>query len=134
MSAAGLFAGVSGPPGWSLPVDSPGAWLNSNDRGAWTGTHRLVRQWRFSAAWAARRARVPRIDVAYILAELRFADRRRRDPLNWAPTVKACVDGLVDAYVLEDDNADRVVGPDLRRGPRDERCRVLLHIWAVGGG
>jgi hypothetical protein len=30
------------------------------------------------------------------------------------PTAKACVDGLVDAGVLEDDNFSRVRGPDMR--------------------
>lgn len=47
-------------------------------------------------------------------------DKRRRDVHNLMPTVKACVDGLVDAGWLTDDSDRYLQGPDLR--PSDEKC------------
>jgi crossover junction endodeoxyribonuclease RusA len=49
-----------------------------------------------------------------VIAWLAFPDRRRRDPNNWWPTVKALMDGLVDAGVWEDDNSQIIQGPDHR--------------------
>lgn len=120
---------------WHVTVAAAGlAWLNSNDRGIWHKHSGTISDWRRVAGWAARAHRVPPIDGrAYVLAELRFADRRRRDPANWYPTVKACLDGLVDARVFADDSADHVVGPDLRLGPvvAGHGGSVVLHIWRL---
>ena len=46
-----------------------------------------------------------------------WPDNRRRDEMNLAPTLKACIDGMVDAGVLPDDSGDYLIGPDYRRGP-----------------
>lgn len=40
----------------------------------------------------------------------------RYDPNNLWPTVKACVDGFVDAGILADDDHKHVIGPDMRHG------------------
>lgn len=106
-------------------------WLNANDRKHWRVKAALTADWRLRAGWEAVRAKVPPLPRAHIVAELRFADRRRRDPANWHPTVKACVDGLVDVGVLPDDNAKHLLGPDLRLGPAvgAGRGAVVLHIW-----
>ena len=52
-----------------------------------------------------------------IAARFQWADARIRDSSNWAPTVKAMVDGLVDAGVLPGDD-DRYID--------DTRCGVTL--------
>jgi hypothetical protein len=124
---------VDGAPLCTLRINCVAKWLNSNDSGAWQRHHHLVALWRQMAGWAAVAAKAPRLSRAYILAELRFRDRRRRDPANWYPTVKAAVDGLVDIGVLPDDSADFLIGPDLRLGPveRTGNGCLLLHIWAV---
>ena len=49
-----------------------------------------------------------------VIAWLAFPDRRRRDAPNWWPTVKALMDGLVDAGVWDDDNSQIIQGPDHR--------------------
>jgi crossover junction endodeoxyribonuclease RusA len=92
-------------------------WLTANQRGSWRVSHRLIRDWRSLAAWSARSARLPRLERGHVVVQLRFRTARRRDPANWAPTGKAIVDGLVDAGVFVDDDASRVVGPDMRLGP-----------------
>ncbi len=106
-------------------------WLNANDRGLWMSRHRITRAWRQRTAYVATAARLPRLDGAHIVCELQFADNRRRDPANWAPTAKACVDGLVDARVFDDDNSSRVVGPDMRIGAKvigaNVGVKLLIH-------
>jgi hypothetical protein len=118
-----------------IPCPGADAWLNANDvagaapKGWWHWRASLVASWRDAAGWYTRAARVPKLHRVHIVAELRFTDRRRRDPCNYYPTVKACVDGLVDVGVLHDDSADYVLGPDMRLGTTALRGGVILHIW-----
>ncbi|MFF8990064.1 hypothetical protein ACF09H_08980 [Streptomyces sp. NPDC014983] len=79
------------------------------------------------AAWAASRA-VPHLERAHIVGVLHPEDRQRRDPANWYPSFKACVDGLVDQGVLDDDDHTRVIGPDMRIGHVVAGSRLVLHI------
>jgi hypothetical protein len=79
------------------------------------------------AAWAASRT-VPPLERVHIIGVLHPEDRQRRDPANWYPSFKACVDGLVDQGVLADDDHTRVVGPDMRMGHMVEGARLVLHI------
>lgn len=132
-AALALRHQVTGPPAHSLCVTATVAWLNANDRGGWYAHSGTIKAWREMTGWAVRRARIGPMRKAYILAELRFTRANRRDPNNWAPTVKACVDGLVDCGVLADDNADHLIGPDLRIGPLSTAANglLILHIWPV---
>lgn len=76
-------------------------------------------------------ARGPVMERAHVLAVLHPADRRRRDPANIYPTVKAVLDGIVDAGVLADDDSTRVVGPDMRIGPMVRRGQLVLWLRPV---
>lgn len=89
-------------------------WINSNDRLFWMERSRRTRAWRDLAREQATTLFVPHLPAGYVVCELVFADRRRRDPANWAPTAKACIDGLVDAGVFPDDDYKHVTGPDMR--------------------
>lgn len=91
-------------------------WLNSNDRLHPMAKSRIVKQWRQLGYACAIREHLPRLGKAHIEARLFFRTNARRDPNNWAPTAKAALDGLVDANVFPDDNADLVIGPDMRLG------------------
>jgi crossover junction endodeoxyribonuclease RusA len=100
---------------WSLVIPAPAPWLNANDRGHWRKRNGTIKAWRDAAHIYARQAKLPLLGKAHIVAELRFADRRRRDPHNYFPTVKACVDGLVDYGLLADDSSEFLIGPDIRQ-------------------
>lgn len=101
-------------------------WLNANDRTHWARRSRLTRTWRALALAAARQAGIPCLDRAHVVATIHKTRAGRWDPANLYPTVKAAVDGLVDAGVFEDDDHTRVIGPDMRAGePRPEPCLVL---------
>lgn len=58
-----------------------------------------------------------RYQAAHAVVTVTWPDRRRRDAHNVMPTVKALIDGLVDAGVLPDDDDRHLTGPDLRVAP-----------------
>lgn len=103
---------------WTVTIPAPERWLNSNQRRDRRGDAPVVRAWREAAAVYARQAKLPKLGRAHITAILSFADRRHRDSPNYYPTIKAAVDGLVDAYVLDDDDDLHVVSLTIQRGPQ----------------
>jgi len=106
--------------------------LNANDRdGHWARRKRITEALREAAGWAARRQRIPALQRAHILGFYEPPDRRRRDPANLYPSFKACVDGLVDAGVLADDDAAHVDGPDMRLGVPCREGRLVLRITEI---
>ena len=116
-----------------LTVTDPGVgYLNANERAHWTRRQHATKAWREAACWEARRRRAPRLTLARIEAHVRWCDSRRRDLHNVAPTVKACVDGFVDAGLLPDDDTKHLIGPDFRLGPplrRGERLRIEFRVY-----
>lgn len=120
--------------GHRLVLPAAGAWITANQRHHWRRTAALVKIWRGRASWEAKRLGVPTLVAARVIAELQFRDRRRRDPANWAPTAKAALDGLVDAGVFADDDATRVVGPDMRLGETAKEPALILHLVPIEPG
>lgn len=88
--------------------------LTSNQRLHWaqrsTRTKALREAAMDQAVWFAGRP----IKRAHIVVTVTWPDKRRRDVHNLMPTIKACVDGFVDAGLLPDDSDAHLVGPDLR--------------------
>lgn len=123
-------------------------WLNANDRIHWAIRAELTDSWKNLTRLAARAAELPRFDgKVHITAVCLFPDRRRRDPGNWYPTAKACIDGLTDSYVkvkpqlavrvagwLADDDAKHLDGPDMRARiePGTRQPTLELHITECG--
>lgn len=113
-----------------LDFPRPDEWINANVREHWAVKAAKTRTWRAAAYGYAKAARIPHLDRAHILAELCFTSRTRRDPDNFS--VKAVVDGLVDAGVLDDDDAAHLLGPDKRQGPKvTGTARLRLTITEV---
>ncbi|WP_136314342.1 hypothetical protein [Actinomyces procaprae] len=99
-----------------------GEWIASNGpagRLHWAEKARRVKALRERAGWTARRARIPALQRARIDAYLHGRTRRRVDPANAYPTIKALVDGLVDAHVLPDDDSLHLDGPHMYQGSAD---------------
>jgi predicted nucleic acid-binding Zn ribbon protein len=105
-------------------VNAPAGWLNSNQR-----LHRMAAA-KLTAAWRAA-GKVAGVDVApfagpaHVVAHIWKPRAGRYDPNNLWPTVKACVDGLVEAGVFVDDDHVHVVGPDMRHGGRGPAALVF---------
>ena len=102
--------------------------LTSNQRLHWGERARRTRALRWRATLAYRAAGKPRMEVAHLTARLTYRDRRRRDDHNIMPTLKACVDGVVAAGLLPDDNHKHLVGPDIRVAEPDREQSGYLGI------
>jgi hypothetical protein len=126
---------------WTVELP-PMELLNANQRIHRQAAAKATRLIREKTGWTVFAAKVPKLQRAHILVELRFWEARRRDPANWAPSIKAAIDGVVDAGVLEDDDATHLDGPDIRlgridtglayatsvTGKRVRLARMVLHI------
>jgi crossover junction endodeoxyribonuclease RusA len=120
---------------WRIELPAGMELLNANDRsGHWARRKRLTSALREAAAWLAHQQHIPRLERAHIAGIYEPPDKRRRDPANWQPSFKACVDGLTDAGVFRDDDSEHVDGPDPRLGPVHPRGRIVLVITELGGG
>jgi hypothetical protein len=73
-------------------------------------------------------------DHAWIIGVYHPARGGRVDPANYYPTFKACVDGIVDAAVIADDDSTRLIGPDMRRGPAVKGGQIVLRIYEAFPG
>jgi crossover junction endodeoxyribonuclease RusA len=94
----------------------PAEQLNANHRKHWARKADTTRAWRTAASWAARALKVTPMGPCTVTVQLDVRGGGRRDPHNWYPTVKAIVDGLVDAGVWPDDTPQWVATtePELR--------------------
>jgi crossover junction endodeoxyribonuclease RusA len=101
--------------------------INLNDRLHWRARAALTAEWRkasyFGAcAWRAhpserRLSGLCSITVTFPTKQ----PNRRRDPHNWMPSTKAIVDGLTDAGLWPDDNAEYV-------SVRDAKFAAIEHV------
>ena len=116
-----------------LTITPPAPFITANQRLHWRKRMELTKKWRTEAHELA-------LDLVnqgvthehvHVLAHLRFADNRRRDVGNWYPTVKAVIDGAVEAGLLVDDSDQYVTGPDMRREYPNGSPRLTLEIREV---
>ncbi len=95
---------------------------------------------RFAAAGEGAETLNPPVAVD---VQLTFGRRSRRDSPNWYPTIKAAIDGLVDAGVLPDDSDANIAStlinahmtdPLLRavKGVKAAEVRVAITVSEVG--
>lgn len=118
------------PPHWTIELPPGMELLNSNQRLHPIVKARLTKVLRRAGHRASLAIGLPRLERVYVVGELRPTDRRRRDPGNWYPSAKAAVDGaMTDAGVLVDDDAEHLVGPDMRLGPVVKGGQLVLHVW-----
>lgn len=95
-----------------LPYDSPP--IRSNQRHHWAKKAKLVAAVRLVARACG--AKVERIDGPVVVSMVwTVPDKRRRDVGASSPSLKAAIDGLVDAGVLLADDSTVVT---------EERCRI----------
>lgn len=101
-----------------LTLPAPCEPLTSNQRLNRYVAAARIKQWRARAHVAAIQAGRPKLDHAHVTVVISHTMNRRRDSLNWWPTAKAVIDGIVESGVLTDDDDKHLVGPDLRPGPK----------------
>ena len=91
--------------------------LTANERVHHYRRAEITRALRGHALQAAHYARTKKLNRAHVTVTVAWPDRRRRDVLNLAPTVKALIDGMTDAGCWDDDDDTHLVGPDFRVSP-----------------
>ena len=91
---------------WSLTLTVEGErkWMNLNDRTHYRPKAIMTQRWRVAAHNAATAANIPTLPRATITGYIYKNRAGRYDPHNLFPTLKAVIDGIVDAGVLEDDD------------------------------
>ena len=78
--------------------------LRANDRRAWPAQHRAFQAALQEARWAVRAADLTPIVGADVTLHYRPRTRRVQDADGIAPTLKPCLDALVQEGVLPDDS------------------------------
>jgi crossover junction endodeoxyribonuclease RusA len=116
---------------WTVELPAGMKLMNANHRIHWRRRVEYTKALRDAACVLAKAQRIPTLDRAHIVCVYEPPTARRCDPTNWAPSAKAAVDGLVDAGVLEDDDAKHLDGPDMRLGQKTPGGRLVLHIVEV---
>jgi Holliday junction resolvase RusA-like endonuclease len=113
----------------TLVIEPPAAFINANDRLHWRKKAQLTATWRgVTEELATEFPAKPFRSRVHITVAIRWPDNKRRDPGNWYPTAKACVDGIVAAGLLKDDSDEYVLGPDLRREYPNGTPQVTITI------
>ena len=120
-----------------LEITAPTRWLSANHREHWAPKNRDVQVWRRAAEVAAlshcgplargRTVFVWHQPVA-ITATVHKSRGGRWDAHNLMPTVKACIDGLVDARVLADDSNEFLTFVGIRAGEVRKPAQLVLEV------
>lgn len=113
----------------TLTIPAPCQFINLNQRMHWAPKAELTRKWRHAAHVAAREAGLPTgLTKVHIVAHIHKTTNRDYDAHNLMPTLKACVDGLVDYGLVTDDTNRHVIGPDVRHGTKQASPAITLTI------
>lgn len=101
----------------TVTFPTPAALMSLNDRDHWSARAAATKTWRFtSRIYAVQQVPWPRRreGPSVVSVTLPVHGKRRRDPHNFTPTIKAIVDGLVDADLWPDDCSDWVTTTEPR--------------------
>lgn len=100
--------------------------LNSNDRDHWRVMSPIRADWRRLAAEAAAAAGVPTgLARVHITGHVVKERAGTYDAMNFYPTAKACVDGLIDHGMCVNDSNEYVEGPFLLPGGKGPPALVF---------
>lgn len=92
--------------------------LQANVNLHWAVRAKRVKIIRSHVGWLARSMNQAPMERVRITAIVHPKTAGRYDPPNWAPLVKAAIDGIVDAGLLPDDDSTRVVSTAYEAGER----------------
>ena len=88
--------------------------ITANQIMHWARRADIVRTLRRTGLINARKQGIAPMERAHLTVYVSWQNARRRDVSNISPTIKALVDGIVEAGILPDDDDLHLTGPDLR--------------------
>ncbi|MCD4557631.1 hypothetical protein [Schaalia sp. lx-100] len=102
--------------------------LSANARHHWPVRAKRTRMLRRRARYHALSQGIkPVAGLCMVSVYVQYAHRRRADPANTYPSVKAMLDGLTDAGVWVDDDSAHVAGPAFYR--EDGTCKKGEYVF-----
>lgn len=119
---------------YEMPLSFTRPPLNMNDRMHWAKKAKIVKSLRHEAFTRAKAMKLP-TNCGHIEFQFHFMprDNRRRDAGNLLPNHKALLDGIVDAWVVHDDNPDYVTElmPKIHPPERGQLAKCWLTIKII---
>lgn len=107
-------------------------WLTSNDRHVhWSIPNQMTQEFRRAARYLALKEKGPRFSYCSVDAFAFGPSALRHDPGNLYPTIKACIDGLVDAKVLPNDTRRQIPKLTMHAPQPNDRERLVLVLTAI---
>lgn len=97
-------------------------WLSANQRMHWAPKARRTNYLRRLGRITVFTQQVGPHDTCHVAAFIGYLRGGKADPANAAPTIKALIDGLVDAGVWPDDDSTHVIGPTYLRDPKSSKA------------
>lgn len=119
---------------YEMPLSFTKPPLSLNNRMHWTKERRIVKSLRHESFIRAKAMKLP-TNCGHIEFNLNWQPRdiRRRDPSNFILTQKPLLDGIVDAWVVHDDNPDYVTElmPKIHPPQRGQLAKCWLTIKII---
>ena len=125
---------AAAPRTWTIELPAGMELLSLNDRCHWSTRYKRSQALREAACWLARKERIPPLERAAVVVEYQPPGRSRRRDADNVPAAsgKHCIDGIVDARVLpDDDSPEHVASVICRIGEPFPLGRLVLHITEV---
>lgn len=115
----------------TVEVTGPVKYLNANRALHWSEKARLTRAWRAAASAHTRAVIGPRkrplLKAATLSVVVVFPDARRRDAHN--VSLKAAIDGAIDARILSDDDDERLISVTVTSRITPKARPALIMTW-----
>lgn len=114
---------------WCLWYEVP-PWNMNQERSQkhWTQRAKRTKEWREAFYVLAKQARIPHLDRIRVVAVQHRKNRRKIDVGACFPAVKAAIDGITDAGVLDDDDSRHLIELTFAEPVVDGRAGIALWI------
>jgi hypothetical protein len=116
---------------WTIEYLARPVTMNSTrSRTHWSVQREHVTEWRTAGWGLAKQAKIPHLERARFEV-VPFGPGRAQDPANCAPSVKAMIDGLIDANILDDDDGEHVAAITFLPWKRERKVGLRLTIYEL---